>query len=78
MRHGFTHFELEIEVYVAQLAKRPETKGQWIAAEKLGAVALPTVMRKIIEHGGRATERRCRYSLRHGLRTAQTSSARKR
>jgi A/G-specific adenine glycosylase len=51
VRHGFTHFELETEVYVADVAKRPKTRGEWVAREKLGAVALPTVMRKIVEHG---------------------------
>jgi A/G-specific adenine glycosylase len=50
VRHGFTHFELEIEVYFAQLAKRPKAAGQWIAANRLGEVALPTVMRKIVAH----------------------------
>jgi A/G-specific adenine glycosylase len=50
VRHGFTHFELEIEVYVAKLTKRPKFAGQWIAQESLGAVALPTVMRKIVSH----------------------------
>ena len=51
VRHGFTHFELEIEVYAAALAKRPKTAGQWVAPEKLRDVALPTVMRKIVELG---------------------------
>jgi A/G-specific adenine glycosylase len=51
VRHGFTHFELEIEVYAAVVTKRPKTPGEWIARERLGAVALPTVMRKIVEHG---------------------------
>ena len=51
VRHGFTHFELEIEVYAAVLAKRPKGLGQWISAERLREVALPTVMRKIVEHG---------------------------
>jgi A/G-specific adenine glycosylase len=51
VRHGFTHFELETEVYVAQVSKRPSFKGDWIAAERLREVALPTVMRKIVEHG---------------------------
>jgi len=51
VRHGFTHFELETEVYVAEISKRPGFKGDWIAAEKLREVALPTVMRKIVEHG---------------------------
>ena len=51
VRHGFTHFELEIEVYATAVTKRPKTPGEWIARERLGAVALPTVMRKIVEHG---------------------------
>jgi A/G-specific adenine glycosylase len=51
VRHGFTHFELETEVYVAEVTRRPRFKGDWIAPERLGAVALPTVMRKIVEHG---------------------------
>jgi A/G-specific adenine glycosylase len=55
VRHGFTHFELETEVYVADIARRPSLKGSrgqlWVAPEKLRDVALPTVMRKIVEHG---------------------------
>ena len=68
VRHGFTHFELEIEVYFADLAKRPKTNGQWISADKLREVALPTVMRKIVEHG----------LDEHGPLFQTTSSARKR
>ncbi len=31
VRHGFTHFELEIEVYVADIVrKRPNIKGDWV------------------------------------------------
>jgi A/G-specific adenine glycosylase len=51
VRHSFTHFELAIEVYVADVVKRPKFKGDWVPAEKLRDVALPTVMRKIVEHG---------------------------
>jgi A/G-specific adenine glycosylase len=51
VRHGFTHFELEIEIYAAQVSKRPKTPGEWVPREKLRDVALPTVMRKIVEHG---------------------------
>jgi A/G-specific adenine glycosylase len=90
VRHGFTHFELEVEVYVAEVRKHPPLEGgskfaqqisgrgeaatnpspknsrdkranfsaspsrgeaKWVPAEKLRAVALPTVMRKIVEHG---------------------------
>jgi A/G-specific adenine glycosylase len=97
VRHGFTHFELEIEVWTttchppperaarrgsrsshldgdeelapsrsvkttkasapgspsprgAALARPGMTGGFWVAREKLGEVALPTVMRKIITH----------------------------
>jgi len=50
VRHGFTHFELEVEVYVTEVAKRPKLT-MWVEGERLGSVALPTVMRKIVEHG---------------------------
>ena len=46
--HGFTHFELEVEVYAADLTKRPRIDGRWIA--DLSAAALPTVMKKIVRH----------------------------
>jgi A/G-specific adenine glycosylase len=69
VRHGFTHFELEIEVYIAEIAKRPKFSGRWISFAKLGDVALPTVMRKIIAHG---------LEDDGPLFAAQTSSARKR
>jgi len=51
VRHGFTHFELEAQVYVAEVSKRPQFHGDWVATERLREVALPTVMRKIVEHG---------------------------
>lgn len=50
VRHGFTHFELEIEVYVAVIDRRPRTRGSWYARSRLADVALPTIMRKIITH----------------------------
>ncbi len=50
VRHGFTHFELEIEVYAAVVARRPAGSGSWVAADDLAGSALPTVMRKILEH----------------------------
>ena len=51
VRHGFTHFELETEIYVANISRRPKFKGDWVPSEKLSDVALPTVMRKMVEHG---------------------------
>jgi len=54
VRHGFTHFELEIEVWVAEVTSQRSPAvnegGKWIAADQLNDVALPTVMRKIIAH----------------------------
>ncbi len=50
VRHGFTHFALEIEVYSADVAKRPKANGRWIEADNLPTCALPTVMRKILTH----------------------------
>jgi A/G-specific adenine glycosylase len=49
VRHGFTHFELEIEVYAAEVAKRPKFDGKWV--NDLANAALPTVMRKIVAAG---------------------------
>jgi len=46
VRHGFTHFELEIEVYEADVAKRPKFDGIWVG--DLSNAALPTVMRKVV------------------------------
>jgi len=48
VRHGFTHFELEIEVYAAEVAKHPKAEGKWVT--DLSSAALPTVMRKIVAH----------------------------
>jgi len=51
VRHGFTHFELEIEVYVADVttvSPRISERGKWV--RDLSAVALPTVMKKILQH----------------------------
>ncbi len=71
VRHGFTHFELEIEVYVARCRKTAQNRRvNGLRPEKLGEVALPTVMRKIVEHGLDEGGRRSF--------AAQTSSARKR
>jgi A/G-specific adenine glycosylase len=50
VKHGFTHFELEIEVYRAELKRRNGFDGIWVEPRDLGSVALPTVMRKIIVH----------------------------
>jgi len=50
VRHSFTHFHLEVEVYVGRFARRPKYDGVWTAREALGRSALPTVMKKLIHH----------------------------
>ena len=50
VRHDFTHFELEMEVYVAEFRQRPNGEGRWYTPSELQGVALPTVMRKVISH----------------------------
>jgi A/G-specific adenine glycosylase len=50
VRHGFTHFQLEMEVYVATFTARPNGEGAWVARGDLPGAALPTVMRKVIAH----------------------------
>jgi A/G-specific adenine glycosylase len=79
VRHGFTHFELEIEIYVADVSKRPALKGRWVAHDELPNVELPTVMRKIVEHGLDAGGPLFAAKPRQKSKIAvQTSSARKR
>jgi A/G-specific adenine glycosylase len=48
VRHGFTHFELELEV----LSGRVEGKalGVWCAIDRLSEMALPSLMKKVARH----------------------------
>jgi A/G-specific adenine glycosylase len=70
--HGFTHFELEIEAYYAELSRRHAlTLGAehlWVKPGQMDEVALPTVMRKIIVHALKDAK----------VASAQVRSARKR
>lgn len=51
VRHGFTHFDLEIEVYVADApAGFGPNEGRWASPDELKTLALPTLMRKILLH----------------------------
>jgi len=50
VRHGFTHFELELTVWAARCAARPAATGVWVAGERLADHALPTAMKKIVRH----------------------------
>jgi A/G-specific adenine glycosylase len=50
VRHGFTHFELELEVYRAEDVVRSSGAGEWAPIADLTSFALPSVMRKVVTH----------------------------
>lgn len=50
VRHGFTHFQLELAVAVGKTGPAPPARGIWCALDRLGDQALPTVMRKVVRH----------------------------
>jgi A/G-specific adenine glycosylase len=54
VRHVFTHFPLELGVYAVEVPPRtPAPKGtHWAKISELGGEALPTLMRKVLAHGG--------------------------
>jgi len=54
VRHGFTHFVLEMEIYVALFKSRPKADGSWFAPDDLSGAALPTAMRKMLAHAADA------------------------
>jgi A/G-specific adenine glycosylase len=52
VRHVFTHFPLELTVYVSDVpARTAALKGtRWVRISELGGEALPSLMRKVIAH----------------------------
>ncbi|MEJ2119411.1 MAG: A/G-specific adenine glycosylase [Alphaproteobacteria bacterium] len=54
VRHTFTHFHLELAVLAGQVGgKNPKIsngEGVWVAVERLGEQALPSLMRKVAAH----------------------------
>ncbi|MBN9579507.1 MAG: NUDIX domain-containing protein, partial [Alphaproteobacteria bacterium] len=78
VRHGFTHFELEIEVYVAVVSSHANGGGQWVPVENLKDAALPTVMRKVIAHGLDEGGPLFSQAKSSGAKSSQARSARKR
>lgn len=57
VRHTFTHFHLELVVAAARLPDPRRVAGAWVAIERLGDEALPSVMRKVVAHALKATAR---------------------
>lgn len=52
VEHTFTHFHLRLAVFAARLSARDalHADGYWIPPHELGREALPSVMRKVVEH----------------------------
>jgi A/G-specific adenine glycosylase len=50
VRHAFTHFELELEVYLAEKVAPEQGLGVWAPLDSLDEFALPNVMRKVLTH----------------------------
>jgi A/G-specific adenine glycosylase len=53
VRHVFTHFPLELTVYVQECPAGTTAPAglRWVATTALGGEALPTLMRKVLAHG---------------------------
>lgn len=49
VRHGFTHFELVLDVAVARLSERPAIEGDWHPIARIDEAGLPTLFRRAAE-----------------------------
>lgn len=60
VRHVFTHFPLELTIYVAEVAKntRAPQGTRFVKLENVESEALPSLMRKVITHGAGLTSKR--------------------
>lgn len=50
VRHTFTHFHLELRLVAGKAGGNATPVGVWVALDKLGDHALPSVMNKVIRH----------------------------
>jgi A/G-specific adenine glycosylase len=52
VRHVFTHFPLELSIYVAELSPKTHAPAgtRWVELSELGGEALPSLMRKVVAH----------------------------
>ena len=59
VRHVFTHFELRLTLHAAVVDAVPHhVEGHWVAAGDVDREALPTLMRKAVDHAIRHMERK--------------------
>ena len=50
VRHGFTHFDIEMMVIAGKAAGGAAFKGVWSQVDRLSDHALPTLMKKVVRH----------------------------
>jgi A/G-specific adenine glycosylase len=50
VRHGFTHFELELSLLVGSARNVGAEGGVWCPVDRLSDYALPTLMKKVVRH----------------------------
>ena len=61
VRHTFTHFHLELAVLAGEAAAGAKAEGIWVPLDRLSEQALPTAIKKIVNHAlGVARRRRAR------------------
>jgi A/G-specific adenine glycosylase len=58
VRHHFTHFILELEVYTARFALRPNGEGVWVRGNSMKDLGIPTLIRKVLRHAESARGKR--------------------
>ena len=49
VRHIFTHFELRLTVYHAEMPEAEKPEGLWAPLKNIKAYALPSVMTKVLK-----------------------------
>jgi A/G-specific adenine glycosylase len=50
VRHTFTHFHLELAVLAGETESNAKSVGSWVPLDRLSEQALPTVMKKVVNH----------------------------
>ena len=50
VRHTFTHFHLELAVLSGETVSGAKAEGQWVPLDRLADQALPTAIKKIVNH----------------------------
>ena len=75
VRHVFTHFPLELTVFVASVPRAtPALKGaRWVKLSDLPGEALPSVMRKVLSHA--LDSRRCDHEWHKAFSRSSTTAA---